>query len=337
MYKTPFHTKDISKNSFLVTGGAGFIGSNLVEYLLKYEAGKVVVLDNLSTGFEENIHPFLSHPNFSFIQGDITNLADCVKACQGIDYVFHEAALGSVPRSIENPLATHRANETGFIHMLIAARDKKVKRIVFASSSSVYGDSMEIPKKEDNTGKQLSPYAVSKKANELYAEIFAKTYHMEIVGLRYFNIFGPRQNPKGEYAAAIPLFIQSLLKNQSPSINGDGKQTRDFTFVENAVQANVKAMFADGISVQGNIFNIAVGERISLNELVDTLKTITGSTVRSFHRADRMGDVRDSLADISKARSLLAYNPQISIQEGLKFTLNWFHDRQTGAKKTRLG
>ena len=332
MYRTAFHTKDISADSFQVTGGAGFIGSNIVEYLLKYKAGRVVVLDNLSTGFEENIRPFLTHSNFKFIQGDTTNQADCIKACQNIDYLFHQAALGSVPRSIENPLATHKANETGFIQMLLAARDQKVKRVVFASSSSVYGDSVELPKKEDHIGKQLSPYAVSKRANELYADIFVKAYGMEITGLRYFNIFGPRQNPKGEYAAAIPLFIQSLLKNQSPSINGDGKQTRDFTFVENAVQANVRAMFAEPAAGVSNIFNIAVGERNSLNQLVDILKKLTGSTVQSFHRADRMGDVKDSLADISRARKLLGYDPLISVQEGLKFTLNWFRDNGVGTQ-----
>ncbi|HEV7231123.1 MAG TPA: NAD-dependent epimerase/dehydratase family protein, partial [Bacteroidia bacterium] len=195
MYSKPFHTLDITKKSFLVTGGAGFIGSNIVEYLLKYRAGSVTVLDNLSTGFEENIKPFKKTEGFRFIKGDITSQADCIKASKGVDYIFHQAALGSVPRSIENPLATHNANETGFIQMLIAARDAKVKRFVYASSSSVYGDSQEMPKKEDNIGKQLSPYAVSKRVDELYAEIFAKTYQMETVGLRYFNIFGPRQNP----------------------------------------------------------------------------------------------------------------------------------------------
>jgi UDP-N-acetylglucosamine 4-epimerase len=333
MYKTAFQIKDLSADSFLVTGGAGFIGSNIVEYLLKYNAGKVVVLDNLSTGFKENIRPFLKHPRFKFIEGDTTHLPDCIKACQGIQYVFHEAALGSVPRSIENPLATHKANETGFIHMLLAARDQKVKRVVFASSSSVYGDSAELPKKEDHIGMQLSPYAVSKRANELYANIFSKTYGMDIIGLRYFNIFGPRQNPKGEYAAAIPLFIQALLKNQSPIINGDGKQTRDFTFIENAVQANLKAMFVEGIPMDGNIFNIALGERIALNQLVDGIKTLTGSSVQSFHRADRMGDVKDSLADITKAKDMLGYDPLISVNEGLKFTLNWFRDQESSRKK----
>lgn len=324
MYNKPFHTKDISQKSFLVTGGAGFIGSNIVEYLLKYNAKKVVVLDSLATGFEENIRHFFSLSNFQFINGDICNIADCHKACKNIDYVFHQAALGSVPRSIKDPIATHNVNATGFINILLAARDASVKRVVYASSSSVYGDSKILPKVENQIGKQLSPYAVSKMTNELYGEIFSKTYNMEVIGLRYFNIFGPRQNPQGEYAAAIPLFINSLLNNQSPAINGDGEQTRDFTFVENAVQANVKAMFAENINTQGDIFNIAVGERISLNNLIDILKKITGSAVQQTYRADRPGDVRDSLADISKAQNLLDYQPQIKIEEGLKYTLDWF-------------
>jgi UDP-N-acetylglucosamine 4-epimerase len=328
MYEHPFHSNDLSAYSFLVTGGAGFIGSNIVEYLLKYKAGKVRVLDNLSTGFKENIKAFQTNPAFEFIEGSIINREFCAKACEGIDFVFHDAALGSVPRSIENPLATHMANETGFIHVLLAARDAKVKRVVYASSSSVYGDSVSLPKKEELLGKPLSPYAVSKLVDELYGEIFSKTYGMEIIGLRYFNIFGPRQNPKGEYAAAIPLFMQALIKNQAPSINGDGKQTRDFTFVENAVQANIKAMFTQGIATDGEVFNIAVGERVSLNSLVELLKKLTGSKVQPFHRPERIGDVKDSLADISKARKVLGYEPQIHIEEGLKRTLEWFQQKK---------
>ena len=324
MYSTPFHTIDLSNKTFLVTGGAGFIGSNLVEYLLKHKAKKVIVLDNLATGFEENIKPYLSLPNFQFINGDICNIEDCNKACTGIDYIFHEAALGSVPRSIKNPIATHNVNATGFINVLIAARDAKVKRVVYASSSSVYGDSKNLPKVENQIGKQLSPYAVSKMTNELYGEIFAKTYNMEIIGLRYFNIFGPRQNPQGEYAAAIPLFINSLLNNTAPAINGDGEQTRDFTFVENAVQANIKAMFEQNVKTDGTIFNIAVGERVSLNQLIEILKKLTGSSIQQTYRADRPGDVRDSLADISKAQAALNYQPSVKIEEGLKYTLAWF-------------
>ncbi len=324
MYNTPFHSLDISTKTFLVTGGAGFIGSNLVEYLLKYGAKKVIVLDNLATGFEENIESFKSKSNFLFIQGDICDIDDCKKACESVDFIFHDAALGSVPRSIKNPLATHTVNATGFINILIAARDANVKRVVYASSSSVYGDSKVLPKVENQIGKQLSPYAVSKMANELYGEIFAKTYNMEILGLRYFNIFGPRQNPKGEYAAAIPLFINALLKNESPNINGDGEQTRDFTFVENAVQANIKAMFAENIDTKGEVFNIAVGERVSLNQLIEILKKLIGTSVQQTYREERVGDVRDSLADISKAKLNFGYDPKIKIEEGLKLTLDWF-------------
>lgn len=324
MYSTPFHTVDLSTKTFLVTGGAGFVGSNIVEYLLKYNAKKVVVLDNLVNGLEENIKPYFSLPNFQFINGDICNIDDCHKACIGIDYIFHEAALGSVPRSIKNPIATHNVNATGFINVLIAARDANVKRVVYASSSSVYGDSKLLPKVENVIGKQLSPYAVSKMTNELYGEIFAKTYDMQIIGLRYFNIFGPRQNPKGEYAAAIPLFINSLLNNTPPAINGDGEQTRDFTFVVNAVQANIKAMFEQNVKTDGTIFNIAVGERVSLNQLIEILKKLIGTTIQQTYRADRPGDVRDSLADISKAKNAINYQPQVKIEEGLKYTLAWF-------------
>ena len=324
MYTTSFHTIDLSTKTFLVTGGAGFIGSNLVEYLFKYNAKKVIVLDNLATGFEENLKPYMLLPNFEFIKGDICNIDDCHKACTGVDYVFHEAALGSVPRSIKNPIATHNVNATGFINVLLAARDANVTRVVYASSSSVYGDSKILPKVENQIGKQLSPYAVSKMTNELYGEIFAKTYNMEIIGLRYFNIFGPRQNPQGEYAAAIPLFINALLNNTAPAINGDGEQTRDFTFVENAVQANIKAMFEQNVKTEGTVFNIAVGERVSLNQLIEILKKLIGTNVQQTYRADRPGDVRDSLADISKAQNALHYQPKIKIEEGLKYTLAWF-------------
>ncbi len=324
MYTNSFHSINISDKTFLVTGGAGFIGSNIVEYLFLHHAKKVIVLDNLSTGFIENLQPFLSRENFDFINGDICNIDDCNKACQGVDYVFHQAALGSVPRSIKNPIATHNVNATGFLNVLLAARDANVKRVVYASSSSVYGDSKILPKVEHQLGKQLSPYAVSKMTNELYGEIFAKTYSMEIIGLRYFNIFGPRQNPKGEYAAAIPLFINALRQNQAPALNGDGEQTRDFTFVANAVQANVKAMFAENINTKGDVFNIAVGERISLNQLVQVLKELIGTTVEPNYRDERPGDIRDSLADITKAQTILNYQPQIKIKEGLKYTLEWF-------------
>lgn len=324
MYTTKFHTGDISKTSFLVTGGAGFIGSNIVEYLLKHGAGKVVVLDNFKTGFQHNIQPFLKSPNFTFIEGDICKYYDCQRACENTDYVIHQAALGSVPRSIENPIATNDTNVSGFLNILVAAREAKVKRIVYASSSSVFGDSPVLPKTEDNIGKPLSPYAVSKLVNELYAEVFCKTYNLEIIGLRYFNIFGPRQNPSGAYAAAIPLFMDAMLKNSSPFINGDGNQTRDFTFVENAVQANIKACFTTHKEAIGTVFNIAVGERTSINQLFDNLKTISGSSSRACYREERSGDVRDSLADISKAQKFLGYNPTVKFKEGLEITFNWF-------------
>jgi UDP-N-acetylglucosamine 4-epimerase len=324
MYDTAFHTVDISKFTFLVTGGAGFIGSNIVEYLLKNSAGKVRVLDNLATGFEQNLESFVNHKNFEFVKGDICSIEYCKKAMQGVDYVFHQAALGSVPRSIENPIATNNANVNGFLNILIAARDAKVKRLVYASSSSVYGDSQALPKVEAVIGKPLSPYAVSKLVNEQYADIFAKTYEMEILGLRYFNIFGPRQNPKGAYAAAIPLFMDALLKNTSPFINGDGEQTRDFTFVENAVQANVRAMFASHNSKEAEVFNIAVGERVSVKQLYEILRKIAGSNLPATHREERAGDVRNSLADISKAIAKLDFKPTVKCEEGLKITFDWF-------------
>lgn len=324
MYQTAFHEIDIKQLNFLVTGGAGFIGSNIVEYLIKHGAGKVRVMDNLATGFEQNLSAFTALPQFEFQQGDICSITDCHKAMHGIDYVFHQAALGSVPRSIENPIATNNANVNGFLNVLIAARDAKVKRLVYASSSSVYGDSQILPKVEHQIGKPLSPYAVSKLVNEQYADIFAKTYGMEIVGLRYFNIFGPRQNPKGAYAAAIPLFMDALVKNKSPFINGDGAQTRDFTFVENAVQANIKAMFAADKSVSPEVFNIAVGERVSVKELYEILREIAGSSIPATHREERAGDVRDSLADIGKATEKLGYHPGVKTREGLKITFEWF-------------
>lgn len=324
MYDQVFHQGEISKLSFLVTGGAGFIGSNLVEYLLHHKAGKVVVLDNYATGFASNLAAFKQHSNLTIIEGDICSIEDCQHACSGIDYVLHQAALGSVPRSVENPIATNKVNVDGFLNMLVAARDAKVKRFVYASSSSVYGDSKILPKVETQIGNPLSPYAVTKLLNELYADVFAKTYNMEITGLRYFNIFGPRQNPGGPYAAAIPLFMDALLANKPAYINGDGGQTRDFTFVKNAVEANIKALFA--VKNQGDpmVFNVAVSDRISIKELFSILKSVSGSTNDAIHRADRPGDIRDSLADISQARKYIGYNPQVKMVDGLKITMDWF-------------
>lgn len=314
----------IQGQTFLVTGGAGFIGSHLTEYLLQHQAERVVVLDNLSTGFRHNIEPFFENPHFHFIEGDICNPDTCRQACEGVDFVFHEAALGSVPRSVMDPVATHQTNVDGFVNMLIAVRDSRVRRLVYASSSSVFGDSPVLPKKEENIGEPLSPYAVTKRVNELYGQVFAKTYGMEIIGLRYFNIFGPRQHPGGPYAAAIPLFIQALLRNNPPQIYGDGEQSRDFTFIDNAVQANMLAMFCPRETANGDIFNIAVGERITVNDLFRHLRACTDSTLEAVHTAERSGDIRHSLADISKAFRLLGYQPQVRVQEGLRRTWEWF-------------
>lgn len=323
MFYKPFHQIDISKSTFLVTGGAGFIGSNIVSYLLKYNAGKVIVLDNLSNGYLKNIEPFIGLPNFQFIEGDITDFDSCVKAVRGVDYVIHQAALGSVPRSIENPLATHQANATGFLNILTASKDSNVKRVVYASSSSVYGDSKELPKTEDRIGIPLSPYAVSKRTKELYANVFALTYGLDVVGLRYFNVFGPNQSPNGPYAAAIPLFMDAVLNNASPFINGSGEQSRDFTFVENVVQANIKALFTEK-DVKGKVLNIAYGGRTTINELFYMIRSAVGNNVEPIYREERKGDVKDSLADISLAKELIDYNPDFSIQEGLKITIDWF-------------
>lgn len=324
MYTTVFHTNDISKSSFLITGGAGFVGSNIAEYLMNYGAGLVRVLDNLSEGRIENIQPFLDKPNFEFINGNIADSETCQKACEGMDYITHQAALGSVPRSLATPLLTNEANVTGFLNMLTAAKDAKVKRFVYASSSSVYGDSLKLPKVEEHIGDPLSPYAASKFVNEVYAGVYALNYGIEVVGLRYFNIFGPNQKPDGPYAAVIPLFMDALLKGRSPFINGDGEQSRDFTFVENAVQANIRAMFSQMPGATGRVYNIAFGKRTTINQLYFDLKDLVGSDVNPTYRAPRKGDVQDSLADISKAKAYLGYNPEVNIKDGLKITLKWF-------------
>lgn len=324
MYEASFHQSNIANLNFLITGGAGFIGSNLVEYLLKFNAGTVRVLDNLSNGYSRNLAPFSSHPNFEFIEGDICNIDICREACKGMDYVLHQAALGSVPRSIENPIATNAANVDGFLNVLIASRDANIRRVVYASSSSVYGDSKLLPKTEDEIGKPLSPYAVTKLINELYADVFTKTYGMQIIGLRYFNVYGPNQDPRGPYAAAMPLFMDALMKKKSPFINGDGEQTRDFTFVENAVQANIKALFAENPAALNQVFNVAVGESVSLNQLFKKIQEIIGTTIPAIYREERMGDIRQSLADISKAKQLLGYEPEVKIDKGLKITIDWF-------------
>ena len=324
MFKTPYHTADLSKYSFLVTGGAGFIGSNIVHYLLKYGAKKVRVLDDLSNGYYYNIEEFESNPSFEFIEGDIRDLATCKKAMEGIDYVSHQAALGSVPRSIKNPILSNDVNVGGFLNMLVAQKESdSVKRLVYAASSSTYGDSKALPKVEDNIGKPISPYAVTKLVNEIYADVFAKTYGIETIGFRYFNVFGPKQSPNGAYAAVIPLFMQSLKDEKAPTINGDGEQTRDFTYVENAVQANIRGMFAPK-EAANQVFNIAFGERISLNTLWQDLKDVSGKNVTAIYGPDRQGDVKDSLADISKASKLMGYKPLFSVADGLKVTWDYF-------------
>jgi len=320
VYNKPYHTKDLSKYSFLITGGAGFIGSNLVEYLLKHGAKKVRVLDNLATGSLDNLDAFRNHPALEFFKGDIRDLATCKKAMLGIDYVSHQAALGSVPRSIDDPLTSNEVNITGFLNMLVAQKESDtVKRMVYAASSSTYGDSAHLPKVEDAIGSPLSPYAVTKLVNELYADVFYKTYGTATIGLRYFNVFGPKQSPSGAYAAVIPLFMQALRDGVPPTIHGDGGQTRDFTFVENAVQANVKSFFSSN-AANNEVFNVAFGERISLNTLWNQLQAVSGQQVAAVYGPPRKGDVRDSLADISKAKALLGYAPAFSVADGLKVT-----------------
>lgn len=323
--KTPkYHSADLSKLSFLITGGAGFIGSNLVAYLLNNNTKKVRVLDNLSTGFMKNLEAFQGNPCFEFIEGDIRDLETCKKAMEGIDYVSHQAALGSVPRSINDPLTSNEVNVTGFLNMLVAQKESSsVRRLVYAASSSTYGDSPNLPKVEETIGKPLSPYAVTKLVNELYADVFYKTYGTQTVGLRYFNVFGPNQSPTGAYAAVIPLFMQALKEEKAPTVNGDGEQTRDFTFVQNAVQANVRAFFADDEAVN-QVFNVAYGERISLNTLWENLQTISGKNMNAIYGPNRKGDVRDSLANIDKARKLLGYDPLFSVKDGLQITWERF-------------
>ena len=315
----------------LVTGGAGFIGSNLVEALLKdSRVQKVIVLDNLSTGYKKNIITFINHPKFEFIEGDIRDYQLCLKLCEDTDLISHQAALGSVPRSIVNPLLTNEINITGTLNVFTAAKEQGVKRIVFAASSSTYGDNIVLPKIESNIGKPLSPYAVTKYVNELYADVYARLFGLEYMGLRYFNVFGPKQNPKGAYAAVIPLFIKAALGGKAPIINGDGSYSRDFTYVANAVEANILALFApsevnESINPAINqIYNIAFGQRITLNELWQYIKVSAGINIKVTHGPNRQGDIPHSLADISKAKRLIQYYPKIDVKEGLKRALQWY-------------
>jgi UDP-N-acetylglucosamine 4-epimerase len=321
--------KEGIKNTILITGGAGFIGSNLCEYFLSM-GYQVICLDNFATGHRHNIKDFISNPNFCLIEGDIRNLSDCQKAVQGVDYVLHQAALGSVPRSIKDPITTNEVNVSGFLNMLVASRDAKVKRFVYAASSSTYGDSQGLPKVEDVIGKPLSPYAITKYVNELYADIFSRTYGLETIGLRYFNVFGRKQDPKGAYAAVIPKFVMQLMQLESPLINGDGNYSRDFTYIDNVIQMNELAMTTQNPEAINTIFNTAYGERNTLNNLVDYLKKFLSAynpkiaNVPIEYGPNRAGDIPHSLASIEKAKVLLGYDPQFSLEEGLKKSIDWY-------------
>ncbi|MDQ2721083.1 MAG: SDR family oxidoreductase [Bacteroidota bacterium] len=327
-----FHQQDLSASSFLITGGAGFIGSHIAEYLLKNGAGKVRVLDNMSNGFKSNLDILRAYDGFEFIEGDIRDIETCRKACEEINYVSHQAALGSVPRSIKEPSNTNDNNVGGFVNMLKAAVENNVRQFVYASSSSVYGDEPTLPKKEDKVGNCLSPYAVSKKVNELYAEVFSKVYNIPVLGFRYFNIFGPRQDPDGPYAAVIPLFVKAIMNKTSAFINGDGGQTRDFTFVENAVQINIKGMLSKNDEAKNKVYNVAVGENYSVNFLYNSIKEYLKSDIAPIHREPREGDIRNSLADISLAKKLLDYEPTTKFERGLVKTVEYFKDLYSSEK-----
>lgn len=310
------------KKNILVTGGAGFIGSNLVEALLKDErVGKVRILDNLATGYLENIQEFMDNPNFEFLEGDIRDYETCLKACEGMDLISHQAALGSVPRSIVDPLTTNAVNITGTLNVFTAAKEKGVTRVVYAASSSTYGDSQGLPKVEDKIGNPLSPYAVTKYVNELYAKVFYSNYGLNTIGLRYFNIFGPKQNPNGAYAAVIPLFIKSILENKPPVINGDGSHSRDFTYVANAVEANILALFSDNKESLNQVYNVACGEQTSLIQLWQYLIEISEKSIEPIYATERKGDVKNSLASIEKIKAQLGYNVVIKIFDGLTKTI----------------
>jgi len=318
----------ITDLSILITGGAGFIGSNLIEVLLE-QNNTITCLDNFSTGKRENIAPFLHHKNFSLLEGDIRDFSTCQKAVQNAEIVLHQAALGSVPRSIKDPITTNQVNIDGFLNMLVASKEAQVKRFVYAASSSTYGDHPELPKVEDAIGNPLSPYAVTKYVNELYADVFYKTFGLETIGLRYFNVFGKRQDPEGAYAAVIPKFIKQLLNSESPVINGDGLTSRDFTYIDNVVQINQLAAITDNPKAINQVFNVAYGENTSLNELVALLKSNLAKSVPTItdieiiYGPERAGDVKHSLANIGKAKELLGYNPQVDFKTGLAKTIEW--------------
>lgn len=318
-----------NNKSILITGGAGFIGSNLCEYFLAKEY-KIVCLDNLSTGHKHNIEPFFQNENFRFIEGDIRDFATCQEAAKDIDFVLHQAALGSVPRSIKDPITSNDVNVSGFLNMLSASRDAGVKRFVYAASSSTYGDSESLPKIEDVIGKPLSPYAVTKYVNELYADVFSKTYGIETIGLRYFNVYGRRQDPNGAYAAVIPKFVLQLIGNESPVINGDGNYSRDFTYIDNVIQMNELAMLTQNPEAINTVYNTAFGDRNTLKDLVNYLKLYLSefdekiNDVAVIHGPNRVGDIPHSLASIEKAKQLLGYHPKYSFQDGLKEAVKWY-------------
>ena len=319
----------LERKKVLVTGGAGFIGSNLCEKLLELNA-EVVCLDNFATGKRENLTTFENNSNFTLIEGDIRNMEDCKKAVAGVDYVLHEAALGSVPRSINDPITSNDVNISGFLNMLVAAKDAGVKRFVYAASSSTYGDSESLPKVEDKIGKPLSPYAITKYVNELYADIFHQTYGVDTIGLRYFNVFGRKQDPDGAYAAVIPKFVMQFMKHESPVINGDGTYSRDFTYIDNVVQMNLLAITSDNEDALNEVYNTAVGDRTNLKELTQLLKKYLSeydpeiAKVEVKHGPNRAGDIPHSLASVEKARNLLGYEPEYKIEAGLKEAVSWY-------------
>lgn len=318
-----YHKEDLSNFRFLITGGAGFIGSNIVDYLL-FHGAFVRVLDNLSNGDISNLSSHKGNPNLQFIEGDIRDYSTCEKAVDDIDFISHQAALGSVPRSIDNPVLTNDVNIGGFVNMITAAKNaKKIKRFVYAASSSTYGDSKALPKVEGHEGKPLSPYAVTKAVNEYYAENYSKVYDFHSIGLRYFNIFGPKQSPSNPYAAVIPIFCDAFLRGNQPTINGDGETSRDFTFVDNAVQANVKAMLHSDLDCH-EVFNVACNDQVSLNEMVTELGLISGKEIKANYGPERKGDVKHSLASIEKISSTLGYRPTMNFKEGLREVYKWY-------------
>ena len=319
----------LENKTILVTGGAGFIGSNIIEYLLK-KNNRITCLDNFTTGKRENIENFLSNPHFKFIEGDITNWNDCDLACQGVDIILHQAALGSVPRSIENPLKTNDININGFLNILWSAKKNNIKRIVYAASSSTYGDSKKLPKIENEIGSPLSPYAVTKYVNELYAGVFSNLYGLELIGLRYFNVFGRKQDPNGAYAAAIPKFIKAFINHDSPIVHGDGSQSRDFTYIDNVIQANELAATTTNKNALNQVYNVACGEQSFLNDLVEELKSLLSEfdseikNVEIQYGSERIGDIKHSLASIKKAEEFLQYQPSHNFKQGLKTAISWY-------------